>query len=117
MSAICTGIVKEQEQLFFLFLFEKHSYQKLVGWLVGWLVGQKRKSISSQLGEAETFTLLILHLAFDLFTQPEATIELLQDIYVCRQKAAKKPKAKHEDDGGMWVNVFYVCGWQKSVLS
>ena len=115
MSAICTGIVKEQEQLFFRFYLRSTHIKR---WLVGWLVGcQKRKSISSQLGEAETFTLLILHLAFDLFTQPEATIELLQDIYVCRQKAAKKQKAKHEDDGGMWVNVFYVCGWQKSVLS
>ena len=96
---ICTGIVKEQEQLFFCFYLRSAHIKS-------WLVGQKRKSISSQLGEAETLTLLILHLAFDLFTQPEATIELLQDIYVCRQKAAKKQKAKHEDDGGMWVNVF-----------
>ena len=60
---------------------------------------QKRKSTGGQLGQAETFSLLILHLAFDLFTQPEATIELLQDIYVCHQKATKKQKAKHDDGG------------------
>ena len=57
-------------------------------------------STGGQPGETEAFTLLVLHFAFDLFTQPEATIELLRDIYVCRQKAAKKQKAKREEDGG-----------------
>ncbi|XP_076452563.1 myb-binding protein 1A-like protein [Babylonia areolata] len=67
---------------------------------------QKRKSTADSMGETEAFTLLILHLAFDLFTEPESTTELLQDIYVCRQKAVKKQRSKRDDDGEpQWVEV------------
>ncbi|KAK7464047.1 hypothetical protein BaRGS_00037971, partial [Batillaria attramentaria] len=61
--------------------------------------GQKRKSVSTSLGEAEMFKLLILHLAFDLFLEPGPTSELLQDVYVCRDKAVKKTKSKPGADG------------------
>lgn len=67
---------------------------------------KKRKSVSKSLGEAETFKLLILHLAFDLFTEPGPTSELLQDVYVCHEKAAKKKKSKSNADGEpSWVEV------------
>ena len=75
-------------------------------------VTQKRKSAgSSSVGETEAFTLLILHLAFDLFKEPESTIELLQDIYICREKAAKKQKSKSSDGGNNRndvITLFYV---------
>ncbi|KAK7087144.1 hypothetical protein V1264_021231 [Littorina saxatilis] len=84
----------------------QEEWQKIMKIISNSKPNQKRKSTSGQVGEAETFTLLILHLAFDLFKDPEATMEVLQDIYICHQKAAKKQKAKQAEDGEPeWMEV------------
>lgn len=62
---------------------------------------QTKKSSVEVLSSSHVFVLLILHLAFDLFTAPASAIELLQDIYVCREKAlSKRTQKKMEDEGG-----------------
>ncbi|XP_025092410.1 myb-binding protein 1A-like [Pomacea canaliculata] len=66
-----------------------------------------KKSSVEVLSSSHVFVLLILHLAFDLFTAPASAIELLQDIYVCREKAlSKRTQKKMEDEGEPdWVEV------------
>jgi hypothetical protein len=59
---------------------------------------QKRKSSDpQQQDEAETFTLLLLHLAFDLFKDTEVT-DLLEDMKICCQKALDKKSKKNKAD-------------------